>query len=58
LKAQATGQPAFEIFPKSESEFYLKVVTAQINFNRDKADNVESLTLFQNGQEIVGKKIQ
>lgn len=58
LKAQATGQPAFDIFPKSETEFYLKVVTAQITFNKNKADNVESLTLFQGGQEIVGKKIQ
>ncbi|MDC7999608.1 serine hydrolase [Aequorivita todarodis] len=58
LKAQATGQPAFEIFPKSENEFYVKVVSAQINFNKDGNGAVESLTLFQGGQEIVGKKIQ
>lgn len=58
LKAQATGQPAFEIFPKSETEFYVKVVSAQITFNKNTAGNVESLTLFQGGQEMVGKRIQ
>jgi CubicO group peptidase (beta-lactamase class C family) len=57
LKAQATGQRDFEIFPKSETEFYVKVVTAQITFNKNSAGVVESLTLFQGGQEIVGKKI-
>ena len=57
LKAQATGQPAFEIFPKSNTEFYVKVVTAQITFNQNNAGSVESLTLFQGGQEIIGKKI-
>ncbi|WP_026450339.1 serine hydrolase [Aequorivita capsosiphonis] len=58
LKAQATGQPAFDIFPKSETEFYLKVVTAQIVFNKNEAGKVESLTLFQGGQELLGKRIQ
>ena len=57
LKAQATGQPDFEIFPKSETEFYVKVVAAQITFNKNSTGVVESLTLFQGGQEIVGKKI-
>ncbi|HLW31339.1 MAG TPA: serine hydrolase [Aequorivita sp.] len=57
LKAQATGQPPFEIFPKSETEFYLKVISAQITFNKSEVGAVESLTLFQGGQEIVGKKI-
>ncbi len=58
LKAQATGQPAFEIFPKSENEFYVKVVPAQLAFNKDSNGTVESLTLFQGGREMVGKKIQ
>ncbi|MDN3724810.1 serine hydrolase [Aequorivita sp. SDUM287046] len=57
LTAQATGQPPFEIFPKSDTEFYVKVVPAQITFNKNKSGVVESLTLFQGGQEIVGKRI-
>jgi len=58
LKAQATGQPAFEIFPKSDTEFYVKVISAQITFNKSEAGAVESLTLFQGGQEIVGKRME
>ncbi|PHR15222.1 MAG: serine hydrolase [Aequorivita sp.] len=58
LNAQATGQPPFEIFPKSETRFYVKVVPAQLGFNKDKNGTVESVTLFQGGKEIVGKKIQ
>lgn len=58
LIAQATGQPTFEIFPKSNNEFYLKVVNAQLVFNKDDAGKVASVTLFQNGQEITGKRIE
>lgn len=58
LKAQATGQPAFDIFPKSETEFYVKVISAQITFNKSDDGAVESLTLFQGGQEIVGKRVE
>lgn len=57
LFEQATGQSKFEIFPKSATEFYLKVVQAQINFNVVDG-KVESLTLNQNGQKIPGKKIK
>jgi CubicO group peptidase (beta-lactamase class C family) len=57
LKAQATGQPMFEVFPKSNNEFYLKVVDAQITFNLDQEGNVESMTLFQGGRESMGKRI-
>jgi len=46
----------FKLFAKNKTEFYLTVVDAQITFQvRDEA--VESLTLFQNGREIVGKRI-
>jgi len=58
LKAQATGQQAFEIYPKSINVFYVKVITAQITFNENENGSIESLTLFQNGQEIPGKRIE
>lgn len=57
LKAQATGQPGFEIYPKSNSVFYLKVVTAQVTFNTADDGTVESLTLLQGGQETTGAKL-
>lgn len=58
LFAQATGQPQFELFPKSDTEFYLKVVPASITFKTDDTGKVESLTLFQGGREMPGKKVE
>jgi hypothetical protein len=57
MKAQATGQPMFDIYPKSDSVFYLKVIEAQIEFNKTDG-KVDSLTLFQNGQEMPGKRLE
>ncbi|WP_298238044.1 serine hydrolase [uncultured Algibacter sp.] len=57
LKTQATGQPVFDIFPKSENEFFLKVVQAQLTFNKNDSGVVDSVTLFQGGREIKGKRL-
>lgn len=57
MKAQATGQPMFDIFPKSNNVFYLKVVEAQLTFNSDENGKIESLTLKQGGQETTGSKL-
>jgi serine-type D-Ala-D-Ala carboxypeptidase/endopeptidase len=57
LKAQATGQPQFPVFPKSQNVFYFKVVEAQLTFNKIEEGKVQSVTLHQAGQEIVGKKL-
>jgi CubicO group peptidase (beta-lactamase class C family)/uncharacterized protein YneR len=56
--AQATGQPQFEIFAEDEDTFFLKVVTASIDFNKDESGEVTSLTLHQNGQHMPAKKIE
>ena len=56
LKAQATGQPVFDVFPKSENEFYLKVIPAQLKFNSNEDGDTVSVTLFQGGQEMTGDK--
>ena len=57
LKTQATGQSIVDIFPKSENEFYLKVVNAQLVFNKNNAGDIDSVTLFQGGSEMKGKRI-
>ena len=57
LKAQATGQGEFEIYPRSENVFYLKVVEAQVTFNIDEDGKVVSMTLQQGGQERTGLKL-
>lgn len=58
LFAQATGQPQFPIFPSSETRFYLKVVDAQLEFDVANDGTATGLTLFQNGREIPGPKVE
>ena len=58
LFAQATGQDRFELFPSSDSEFYLKVVEARIEFHKNDEGVIESLTLYQGGQEMPGAKVE
>lgn len=56
LSAQVTGQGEFEIYPESENRFFLRVVDAAVEFNKDDEGNIESFTLFQNGLEQVAKR--
>lgn len=58
LFLQATAQPRLAIFAESDSTFFLKVVDAQISFERSPAGVVGGLVLHQNGQNIPGKKIR
>ncbi len=57
LYGQATSQPRFELLAKSHYEFFIMMVDAQVTF-QDEENEIKSLTLFQNGQELVGKKIE
>jgi D-alanyl-D-alanine carboxypeptidase len=56
LMAQATGQPKFEIFASAPTEFFLKVVDAQISFVKDASGTVTQLVLHQGGRDMPGKK--
>jgi CubicO group peptidase (beta-lactamase class C family) len=58
LMAQATGQEKFELFPTSETDFYLKVVPASVTFVKDAEGKVTELILTQNGRKGSGKKIR
>lgn len=58
LFAQATNQPKFPIFPSAEDTFFLKVVEANVVFNKDENGKVISLTLNQGGQSPKGKKVK
>jgi len=58
LMAQATGQPKFELFPSSETDYYLKVVPATVTFVKDAEGKVTELILTQNGRKTSGKKIR
>lgn len=52
LKAQVTGQPVFDVFASEKDKFFWKIVEARLEFHRGPDGKVESLTLFQAGQEI------
>jgi CubicO group peptidase (beta-lactamase class C family) len=58
LKGQATGQAAFDLFPKSQSIFYAKVAPIQITFNKDDKGEVKSLTLEQGDYTLEGKRLE
>ncbi|MGB8957865.1 MAG: serine hydrolase [Candidatus Aminicenantales bacterium] len=58
LMSQATGQPEVELFPESETRFFLKVVDAQVDFVLDAAGRVTGLVLHQGGQDLPAKKIR
>ena len=58
LFAQLTGQPKFEIFPQSETEFAWNVVTAQITFVKDNTGKVIKGIHRQGGQMLEAPKIE
>lgn len=49
LLAQATGQPQLELFPESETKFFLKEIDAKVTFVKDAAGRVTHLILHQGG---------
>ncbi|SDJ06421.1 CubicO group peptidase, beta-lactamase class C family [Pedobacter sp. ok626] len=57
LFAQATGQGKNEIFAESDNMFYLKVVTAKVEFTKDDKGKISKLFLYQGGKKVEGKKI-
>jgi hypothetical protein len=52
LMTQATGQAAFPVYASSQTRFFLKVVDAEIEFIRNESGKVDSLILYQEGQEF------
>jgi len=58
LMGQATGQPKNELFPSSATEFFLKVVDAQVTFVKNEQGQVTQLILHQGGRNMPGKKIR
>jgi hypothetical protein len=57
LFAQLTGQPEFEIFPRSPDEFFWKVVDAQVTFVKDDKGKVTKAIHHQGGRTFDAPKI-
>ncbi|HEV2425049.1 MAG TPA: serine hydrolase [Terriglobia bacterium] len=58
LYVQATGQPKFEIFAEAPTEFFLKVVNAQITFVTGPDGHATEMILHQGGANQHLKKIE
>ncbi len=56
LFIQVTGQPQLQIFPESETDFFLKIVDAQVTFVKGPDGKVTSFVLHQGGFDIPAKK--
>jgi hypothetical protein len=56
LMAQLTGQPAFPVFPESETLFFYKVVEATLEFQKDSSGTVTGVRLRQGPIDTVAPK--
>jgi len=55
--AQLTGQERYEIFPESPTEFFWKVVDAQLTFVVNGNDKAMSAILHQGGQNTTASRV-
>ncbi|HEY5403039.1 MAG TPA: serine hydrolase [Pyrinomonadaceae bacterium] len=58
LFMQATGQSKVEIFPESETDYFLAVADVQVTFVKDDKGQVTEAILHQNGRNLTAKKIK
>lgn len=57
LFAQVTGQKALPIFAENELLFFYKDVEAQLQFVKDKKENITKVTIVQNGNSTEAKRV-
>jgi predicted alpha/beta superfamily hydrolase len=57
LYAQLTGQNAIPIYPESETEFFYKILNAQIQFIKNGKGDFDHMILLQDGEKYEGKRI-
>jgi CubicO group peptidase (beta-lactamase class C family) len=58
LFAQANSQPKNEIFPLSETRYFLRGADAEIEFLKNDKGEVDRLILHQGGADVQGKKVR
>ena len=57
LVSRLTGQRSVPLYAQSDSEFFAKIVNAQITFVRDAQGQAKSLILHQNGRNVPMQRI-
>lgn len=58
LYVEATGQPKLRIYPRSETEWFYKVVDARLVFDVDDQGKCDTLTLHQNGLALPAARLR
>ncbi len=58
LMVGVTNQPTLQVFPRSETEWFYKVVDATLTFKENKDGVFDSLELFQNGVRQTAKRVK
>jgi hypothetical protein len=55
---EAPGQPQSEMFPESETTFFVKNADAQFTFVKDDKGNVVQVNVRRGTRELKGRKIK
>jgi serine-type D-Ala-D-Ala carboxypeptidase/endopeptidase len=58
LLIQLTGQPVFPVYASAADKFFLRVVDAQFDFERDASGRIIAVVLHQNGQNLRAERIR
>jgi CubicO group peptidase (beta-lactamase class C family) len=58
LMTQISNQPKIEVFPESETVFFLKVVDATITFFKDAKGKVTHIVIHQGGRDVKATRIE
>jgi erythromycin esterase-like protein len=58
LYAQASGEKKVEIYPETKDKFAVPAFNASILFKKDDAEKVTGITVFLEGNELAGIKMQ
>ncbi|GBC82412.1 Penicillin-binding protein 4* [bacterium HR10] len=58
LLVRMEGQPPIELFPESETRFFLRVMDAEITFVKSERGEITHLVLHQGGQDHLARRIR
>ena len=58
LMVGLTGQPTFQVYPRSNTEWFYRVVKATLTFQTDDTGKCESVELFQHGVRQTAKRVE
>ncbi|MGD8777463.1 MAG: prolyl oligopeptidase family serine peptidase [Ignavibacteria bacterium] len=58
LMVKSPDGNTFQLFPTSETEYFIDLIDIQFTFNKNENGVVESAVIYQNGREMTSKKIK